>query len=300
MKFVRVEHRKIDRKKWDRVVSRSEYPSLFASTFYLDAVSPGWEALVKGDYETVFPLTKKTKLGYTYLPQPHFTGQLGLYGKVNEENETELIQFLKAHYRLVEVELNYRHNYRTQGLSEKCTYIIDYNKKIVFNENTRRNIQKAKRLGLKLEVIRDRSLLSLSKKHLDPFILNHLKIDAYGLIRFHSLLKSALENNQLCTYTVRNQEGLLLAMAHFIFNRHSVLYLKGTNFDKEANSGSMHLLMSRAIEDFNGKVAVFDFSGGSLPNIARFFKGLGGEPLYYPIFRYNKLPGILKLLKGMV
>lgn len=87
-------------------------------------------------------------------------------------------------------------------------------------------------------------------------------------------------------------------MAHFIYNKHQVIYLKGSNFDKEDNSGSMHLLMSRAIEDFKTKSEVFDFSGGSIPSIARFFKGLGGEPLFYPVLKYNKLPGIIRLIKG--
>lgn len=296
--FTHITHKAIDFKKWDRCVSRSAWPSLFAYSFYLNAVSPGWEALIIGDYETVFPLTKKSKFGYGYLPHPPFTGQLGLFGEVNAAIETQLYEYLQNHFRLIEIELNSTHKGKFTGLSEKHTYLIDYSKSFSYNENSKRNIKKAKEKELLIEIIKDKSQLSLSKKWLDPFVRESLGIDAYGISRFHALLLSALEQNQLCTYVTKNKDGQILALAHFIFNKHTVVYLKGNNFDKKQNSGSMHLLMSRAIEDFKTKARYFDFSGGSLPGIGRFFKGLGGKPQNYPILRYNRLPGIIRLLKG--
>jgi hypothetical protein len=296
--FRLIPHTSIDFTKWDRCVTQSTYPSVFASSYYLTAVSPGWDALVKGDYETIFPVTKKRKLGYTYLPHPPFTGQLGLFGKFNIDTEKEVLAYLQSQYRLIEIELNCGHNLKSDNISEKCTHVIDYTKHFEYNENTQRNIKRALKLGLQVEVIEDKTLLSLSKKHLDPFITGTLKINSYGLRRFHELLKAALKHKQIKTYCTKTKHGEVLALAHFIYNKHQVIYLKGSNFDKEANSGSMHLLMSRAIEDFKKRVKVFDFSGGSIPNIARFFKGLGGEPLYYPVFKYNTLPGFIKLLKS--
>lgn len=296
--FRLIPHRLVDFKKWDRCIDHSTWPSVLAQSFYLNAVAPGWDALVKGDYETVFPITKKRKLGYTYLPHPPFTGQLGLFGKWNKDTEKELFAYLQLQFRLIEIELNCKHSLKADTISEKCTHVIDYSKPFEYNENTRRNIKRALKLGLEVEVIEDKTLLSLSKKHLDPFITNTLKIDTYGLHRFHDLLKAALQQKQIKSYIIKNNNGEVLALAHFIYNKHQVIYLKGSNFDKEANSGSMHLLMSRAIEDFKTQAKVFDFSGGSIPNIARFFKGLGGDPLYYPVFKCNKLPGFIKLLKG--
>lgn len=296
--FRLIPHRLIDFRKWDRCIDQSSWPCVFAQSFYLNAVSPGWDALVKGDYESVFPITKKRKLGYSYLPHPVFTGQLGLFGKLNKDLEKEVLSYLQSQFRLVEIELNCKHRLRTDQLIEKCTHVIDYSRPFEYNENTQRNIKRALKAGFQVEVMEDKTLLSLSKKHLDPFITETLKIDTYGLTRFHELLKAALQHKQIKTYCTKTKNGEVLALAHFIHNKHQVIYLKGSNFDKEDNSGSMHLLMSRAIEDFKAQVKIFDFSGGSIPNIARFFKGLGGEPLYYPVFKYNKLPGFIKLLKG--
>lgn len=298
MEFVRIEHGNIDRKKWDRVVSRSECPSLFASSFYLDAVSPGWEALVLGDYKTVFPLTKKSKMGYTYLPHPPFTGMLGLFGEINKEIESRLYEYLKEKFRLVEIELNPCHHLKIKGTGEKNSYAIDYSKPYRFNENSRRNIKRALSLGLTVEQLPDDKIIDFSNACLDPFLREQLKVNAYGLSRFHALLKNAILHRQLLTFVVKNTSGEILAIAHFIYDKHSVIYLKGTNLDKWANSGSMHLLMSHAIGHFKSKTAHFDFSGGSLPGIGRFFEGLGGKAYTYPLFRYNNLPKLIKILKG--
>lgn len=298
MEFIRIEHGKIDRKKWDRVVSRSDCPSLFASSFYLDAVSPGWEALVLGDYKTVFPLTKKRKMGYSYLPHPPFTGMLGLFGEINTEIEAGLYDFLRKEFRLIEIELNPCHLLKIKGTAEKHSYAIDYSKPYHFNENTRRNIKKASASGLKAEQLPDDRIMASSKRFLDPFLRQTLGINAYGMSRFHALLQIALQKKQLISYVVKNPANDIMAIAHFIYDQHSVIYLKGTNLDKKANSGSMHLLMSHAIEKFRSKAAYFDFSGGSLPGIGRFFEGLGGKPYTYPLFRYNNLPKLIRILKG--
>src|SRR6185295_10985608 len=74
-------HHRIDKEKWDACISGSCNPIVYAYSWYLDAVSPGWEALVEDDYCSVFPLTAKKKLGLNYLSQPYFTQQLGVFSE---------------------------------------------------------------------------------------------------------------------------------------------------------------------------------------------------------------------------
>jgi hypothetical protein len=54
---------------------------LYAFSWWLDAVCPGWEALIEDDYRAVMPLTGNIKLGIHYLYQP-FTQQLGVSSDV--------------------------------------------------------------------------------------------------------------------------------------------------------------------------------------------------------------------------
>ena len=53
----------------------------YARTWYLDVVSPGWEALVADDYDCIMPLPRKRRYGLAYLVQPPLTQQLGVFAR---------------------------------------------------------------------------------------------------------------------------------------------------------------------------------------------------------------------------
>lgn len=293
-----IKHSNIDFVKWDKTVNTSAYPSIFANSFFLNSTSPGWDALVIGDYESVFPLTIKSKYRYTYLPQPLFTGQLGLFGKTNASIETLILDYLRSNYKLIEIELNANNHPKTEGIGLSKTHIINYNTVWEYNQNTKRNIKKAQTLGLKVEKAILPEILILSKKYLNPFLKEELGISREGLFLFNQLLEEAIKLNYLVTFKVIDEHKKIRALGHFIFNKYYALYLKGTNLDKKENSGSMHLLMDTAIHYFGDKSKLFDFGGGSKTGIANFFTGLGGKPLEYPTFKVNKLPYIVKLIKN--
>ena len=63
-------HTEIDKKKWDDCIAHSHFETLYPYSWYLDAVSPGWYALVRDDYEMVMPLTWKRTYGVRMLIQP--------------------------------------------------------------------------------------------------------------------------------------------------------------------------------------------------------------------------------------
>ena len=77
-----VRHAEIDRSQWDALINQAPNGLIYALTWYLDSVSPGWEALVKevaGRYVAVLPLPVRRKYGFSYLLQPLLTQQLGLF-----------------------------------------------------------------------------------------------------------------------------------------------------------------------------------------------------------------------------
>ena len=65
-----LEHKDIDKAKWDATVV--ECGNIYARSWYLDIVHPGWEALVEDGYFAVMPLTGGKKFGVNYLYQPFF------------------------------------------------------------------------------------------------------------------------------------------------------------------------------------------------------------------------------------
>jgi hypothetical protein len=293
-----IKHYDIDLVKWDKTILSSQYPLVFAQSFYLNATCPDWDALVLGDYEAVFPLTQKTKFRIPYLHQPSFTPQLGLFGQFNLALEQKVYDHLKLQYKLVEIEMNASNHLETKHHTKKTTFIIDYKKEFKQNQNTKRNISKALENNLKFEVIPETEILELSKTYLDPFLSKKLHLSDNSIKLFNDLLRSGISHKTLYSFRVVDVQNNLKAIAHFISNGKHTVYLKGTNFDKSENSGSMHLLTSSAIQFFENRSDFFDFGGGSKESLATFYKGFGATPLDYKFLTINNLPWLIKLLKN--
>jgi len=294
-----IKHKDLDFQKWNATVLRSELPTVFANSYFLNATSPGWDALVINDYESIFPLTWKKKFGMLYLPQPYFTGQLGAFGKITPEYEREFHAYISEKFRLIEIELNAFNHFESKHNHPKNTFVIDYAKGFTFNQNTKRNIAKAQSAGLKVEQVLPADIIDLSEKILNPFLLNDLKLPEQEVSRLRVLLKNCSDNSSLLTFKTVDQNNDVKAIGHFVFNSRYVVFLKGTNTDKLENSGSMHVLISHAITYFRDKCECFDFGGGSLhEGLAGFYKGLGGTQRDYHLLRINNLPILLKFFKN--
>ncbi len=165
-----IKHNDIDLKKWDETILNSEISFVFAQSFYLNATCPTWDALIIGDYESVFPITAKRKFGFTYLPQPPFTSQLGAYGKVNSETEQLFYDYILEHYKLIDLELNITNKIQSEFISPKNTYTLNYREPYKFNQNTKRNIARAVENDFKVEQVSVEDILPLSQKLLNPFL----------------------------------------------------------------------------------------------------------------------------------
>ena len=298
MTITRIQHQDIDFKTWDQTILSSATPFVFAQSFYLNATCPQWDALVIGDYESVFPLTYKTKFGFTYLPQPPFTSQLGVFGKVDLEIEQLFFNYITQHYKLIDVELNISNKITSEFIRPKNTYILNYQSEYKFNQNTKRNINKAVENGFGFEIIDDKDIVALSQKYLNPFLEREVKLTKSTVSLLDDLLKNSIESKTLYTFKVLDKNQTMKALGHFICNGKHALYLKGTNFDKADNSGSMHMLMQHAIEFFANKSIFFDFGGGSKQGLANFYMGFGGQVSTYSFLQVNRLPWLIKFIKN--
>ena len=298
-KIQHITHSEIDFSKWDQTILTSPFPLVFAQSFYLNATFPNWDALVIGDYESVFPLTQKIKFGIPYLHQPSFTPQLGVYGKVNETTEKLFYDYITSNYKLIEIELNASNTLRTKEHFPKTTYIIHYKEGYKQNQNTKRNITKAVEHKLVVEQIPTNEIVQQSQMYLNPFLKSGLKLSPGAIETFDRLLTLCIEANTLFSFRVLDPAKKVQAIAHFISNGKHTVYLKGINFDKETSLGSMHLLNSSAIQFFSTQSDLFDFGGGSKESLANFYKGFGAVPLHYTSFKFNRLPWLIKVLKNL-
>jgi len=297
-KINHITHENIDFDKWDKTVLSSEFPLVFAQSFYLNATSPNWNALVINDYESIFPLTIKSKFGYNYLPQPPFTSQLGVFGKVNNEIEKMFYDYIKLNFKLIEIELNASNKLITENTFAKKTFVINYKNEFEYNQNTKRNIKKANDNKFKVELVVEDDYLQLSKQIINPFLINEIGLSNSIVNIFNDLLISSIYNKKLIVFKTIDSQNNIKAIAYFIYNEKHALYLKGVSVNKTENNGSMHLLLDYAINYFKKRVLCFDFGGGSLNlRLAQFYSGFGATELNYNFLKINDLPIFINWMK---
>ncbi len=291
-----IAHEAIDMVKWDKMIRNSSHPLVFAESFYLNATSPGWSALVSGNYDSGMPITAGKKAGISYFMQPPFTSQLGVFGNYQQAQVQNYLTIAKEHFSYIAIELNAGNILTGKDAGIRRTFVLPAVEKSACNENTKRNIARAKKNEI---IVRSCSLLEelqWSEKYIQPFLKNELKLGLKERSRFRSLIRSASECQHLKSWVALNENQKICAFAHFVSNGKHALYLKGVNLDK--NSGAMHLLMEEAIQHYRKHASwQFDFGGGKSENLATFFRGFGAKELNYPTWKLNALPFPLKLLK---
>jgi len=291
-----IERQNIDVDRWNDLLKSSPSETLYAYTWYLDAASDNWSALVMDDYQYVMPVPWRKKYGIKYAYHPMSVQQLGVFGreKVNEETIKGFLTSLRRNvkfgdYRLnslniFEGEIGFKH-------SDALNYELDLNSPYdaiskQYSTNAGRNIKKAHK-G-ELELIRDVKLEDLLNLKVE-----HSELDKSS--KFHHWIKNlystVLENYGGVIYGVK-LNGVLMAAAFFGFSNSRAIYLMSVSNDIGKESRAMFKIVDSFISDYSGKSLLLDFEGSNNPAIARFFSGFGAQSLAYKRFSIKSLKGV--------
>ena len=103
-----LKHSDINKSRWDECIKKSFNGNVYALSWYLDIVHPHWNALVENDYERVMPLTTSKKFGISYMFQPFFVQQLGVFSttQLSPETVNNFIEAIPKKYLLTQYRLN--------------------------------------------------------------------------------------------------------------------------------------------------------------------------------------------------
>ena len=293
----------IDKEKWNEAVLQASNGLVYALSWYLDIVSPGWGALIEDDYRMVFPLPVKRKYGIRYLIQPPFVQQLGLFGRPapEEEEVARFVEHIPPQYRYVDIQLNERNPAPkiAEKIIQRRNILLDLNKtgrlpEKYYHENTSRNIKKFKKNGL---IVTEDPLSAYDIIRL--FAAEQGKL--YGTSKDHynrlaGLLQVILER-ELGEILVVRQEELLLAGAVFIksFDRYIFLFSANSRVGREVQA--LTGIMDHFIRKHAGEKLLLDFEGSDNDNLARFYRGFGGYEKFYNRVVINRLPWLIRRLK---
>lgn len=318
----------IDRRKWDECIARSFNGIVYAYSWYLDIVSPEWDALVKDDYKSVMPLTWRKKYSVRYLYQPFFTQQLGVFSA--EKSDADLVQkFLDAiptQFQFVEINLNTFNHFsfpqqskdyptKTQssqsfnflgglsGLVGKINLtheldLIESYENIAknYSDNLKRNLKKAQNNKLQTVFVNQpEPVIKLFRKNRGAEILN-LKERDYKTLT--TLMHQAIHKGKAQIINVLNEKNELCAGAFFIESNNKVIFLFSGLSEEGKNLNAMPFLIDSFIRQNAGKNITLDFEGSNDVNLARFYKSFGSKECVYQQVKINRLPFPVNLLKS--
>ncbi|KGE88403.1 MAG: hypothetical protein ACE362_17370 [Phaeodactylibacter xiamenensis] len=99
----------IDKVKWNSCVHYATNGNIFGYMWYLDHIAKDWDALVEGDYESVFPLVWRLgRISGKELHQPALIRELGIYS-IHVLSKPRVERFLAAipeQYQHISIYLN--------------------------------------------------------------------------------------------------------------------------------------------------------------------------------------------------
>jgi hypothetical protein len=282
----KIKHQQIDKKKWDEVVTDSDYRHVYLLSWFLDAVSPGWECLAEDDYSMVFPLPVKHKFGIPYLVQPPFCQKFGVIGiGVKTSNARPFFSWLYWHYPYFNLQFEKSAGFeKRRYLNGRINYTLDltpaYERLLKeYNRNTIRNLQKAK------------TQLTIQPCQIDEFISFSLKymkgLDGFARECFQPLIEAALKANTALLYKVCNREDQTVAVSGFIVWNMQILNLACASSPEGREKRAICLVVDRIIKDFAETGFLFDMEGSMIPGVANFFRGFGAKSFdYYSLKKY--------------
>lgn len=292
----------VDKARWDECIRNSASGLVYAYSFYLDTMAPGWDALIWNDYEKVMPLTWNKKWGIAYLYQPFLTAQLGVFGNdISAEEVSAFIKKATEHFKFIEISLNFGNitGPITASYTERKNYVLPLqqsydNLRIHYSENTQRNIKKCRQSGAVVQTNFDVDkviTLAIQQMQLQG------NTPGENVERFRKLYQLLQEKQMATTYGIFSPSGELLASAAFLFSHDRAYYILVGNNPEGRTTGASHALIDAFIKDHAGKNMVLDFEGSDIPTLAQFYSSFGAVNEPYPTIRINRLPFYLKWLK---
>lgn len=300
MEIKYLKHNQIEKSKWDSVIENSQNGLVYALSWFLDIVSPGWDALILGDYEMIMPLPTKAIINQKIFFQPIFAHQLGIFSKniITSELTSKFIKKVIKYFKFVDIKLNnnnlaieqipfYKRKTQTLDLSKSYTEISAQ-----YNRSLKSNLAKSKRTDFVFTECKDPDILleamriMYERKNVDGVkksdYQNLKRIIEYSICSGIGAIYSAYVGEQICS-----------AMFVLIWRNRAYTFYGTTLLGREKRS--MVALMDYYIKENAGKNLTLDFCGSNIPGVAEWNFGFGAQNHDYYGVKANHLPFWLKL-----
>lgn len=300
-----LQHEQIDKQLWDECINNSVNRLIYGYSFYLDAMSPGWNALIAPGYEWVLPLTHKTKYGISYQYQPPFMQQLGVFARANVMVPWKvIIEQLQRRYRFAEVQWNYDTDAAAIGenvtTSPATNYILDLSAGYeliasAYSNDMRRNLRRGMKFNHQYQQEKNYHVAISAYRESYGSRMPHVTAKHYDAFA-HVCVQAAEKFGFYCRKLV-NEKAEVMAIALLLSDGRRLYNIMNTTTAEGRKTEANYVLFDAIIAEFSGRNMVLDFEGSDLPGVKTFYENF--SPVNQPFYqvRYNDLPWPLKLLK---
>jgi len=291
-----ISNNSIDRVWWDSLVDRSAGPNIYCYSWYLDAVSENWDALVDKQNDLAFPIPWVSKKGVDIIYQPFFSRELNLIG--GGEFNSAWYSKLPSTFKLVDfsigVGLDKIEAEVNEVVHQELILNTDYDTlRTGFSKNVKRILNKPEGIEVKQEG-EVKELIQLFEKTVGE----SLNFTTDNLTRLERLMNVGIQRGVGKVYS-SYVNGALAATGYFFIQNNRVTYLKGATTELGKSRGAMHFIFNELIKLHSSSEMVLDFGGSKIESIASFYKRFGAVDRPYYMYSKNSLPWVLKKAKGL-
>ncbi|MGI4763038.1 MAG: hypothetical protein ACRYF0_20160 [Janthinobacterium lividum] len=305
----------INRSQWDALISEAPNGLIYALSWYLDIVSPGWEALVKeeaGRYVAGLPLPVRRKFGLRYLQQPLFTQQLGLVclAPPTAADWAQLGSLLRRQFIYI---TKYAFNVgnaavagpaalglaggptRTYHLSLQPTYPELW---ASYRPERRRHLRKAQPHALVVEPTTNIDLLiHLYDENIAPRF-SGVQGEGYEYRIIRGIYGAGSQQKMASLWQARSAEGEVLAMMLLLQFRQHTIYLVSCTTAAGKDQAATSVLIDSFLQQHAGHGGYFDFESPEVPGIERFYGSFGAVPRPFFTVVSDQMPWPVRQLKA--
>lgn len=291
--------------RWNQVIISAVNTTIYPYSWYLDAVSPDWGALVEGDYLAVMPLPCRRKYCIRYVFTPPYCQQLGVFAKqpVHGQQLERFIKAIPAEFRYIDLNLNAGN---AIGQSE---FVFEEKRNLVlqldagaeairhaYSTNHKRNIRKAVDAGVTIHPGADlETVIRLFEKG------RGARLGSYpdsGHSVFRRLCQALSEHAQVGVWVALDVNHNPCGGAVFFEMSQGAYFIFSGVSDEGRANAVMHLLIDRYIEQACLRLRFLDFEGSNNADLARFYSGFGANESLYLHLITNRLPAIIRWAKS--
>ncbi|MBC8342657.1 MAG: hypothetical protein H8E61_01580 [Bacteroidetes bacterium] len=290
-------NREINKSQWDQTILGSTRSSVYAISWYLDVVSPGWMGLIDEDHTQVIPVCWRKKYGISYLFQPPYTQFGGLFS--NQSGQIDFgphADLLLNHFKFIEIRLSPGNYIDNQDLiaAKGINQFIDLKPALSEIEKEihpthRKNIRRAVKSSIRIKSMEPSEFLNFKIQNQGGYEENLTVLPVLlGVLQQHQAVH--------CYAALNSSQEIITAVMLVEHANRSILLTSATTEEGKTHK-AMFLMIHHCLEVNAGKDQLFDFAGSTLPGIYEFNKGFGASEESIQSIRVNNLPPLLKLLK---